>query len=148
MPARCARTMVPAMVVPPYALKAHAVAMSLLETLTLGLASASSNNCSFESPTCTFPRRTAYKVRLGSKKEISSYLLPIVAGMAPLSRTRRSTSRQVSMLVGCGIPWVRIAVSSATTGPPCCKACSTSSEITSPSTGWEVTLSNGCAGAR
>lgn len=65
----------------------------------------------------------------------------MVAGMAPLSRTRRSTSRQVSTLVGGGIPWVRIAVSSATIGFPYCKACSTSSDSTSP-IGWEVALSN------
>ena len=63
IPARCARTIVPAMVVPPYVLDAHAAAISLLETLTLGFASASSTNCSFESPTCTFPRRTSYRVR-------------------------------------------------------------------------------------
>ena len=69
IPARCARTIVPAMVVPPYALEAHAAAMSLLETLTLDLASASSTNCSFESPTCTFPWRTSYKVRWGGRNK-------------------------------------------------------------------------------
>jgi len=69
IPAICARTMVPAMVVPPYALEAHATAISLLETLTLGLASASSTNCSFENPTCTFPRRTLYKMRQGGKRQ-------------------------------------------------------------------------------
>lgn len=68
MPARWARTMVPAMVVPPYILEAHAADISLLETLTLGFASASSTNCSLESPTCTFPRRTSYRVRRGSQR--------------------------------------------------------------------------------
>jgi hypothetical protein len=69
IPARCARTIVPAIVVPPYVLEAQATAISLLETLTLGFASASSTNCSFESPTCTFPRRTSHRVRQGMRGE-------------------------------------------------------------------------------
>jgi len=60
IPVRCARTIVPAMVVPPYVSEVHAAAITFLETLTLGFAS---TNCFFESPTCTFPWRTSYRVR-------------------------------------------------------------------------------------
>ena len=44
------------------------------------------------------------------------WTMPMVAGTAPVLRTMLSTDRAVCRLTGCGIPWVTIVVSSATTG--------------------------------
>ncbi len=53
----------------------------------------------------------------------------MVAGTAPLSRTRDSQDNAVCRLIGGGMPCVTKAVSKATTGLPCASASLTSSDI-------------------
>ena len=52
----------------------------------------------------------------------------MVAGTAPPARTWLSSERAVSRFSGCGIPWVMMVLSSATTGRPPCSALRTSGD--------------------
>src|SRR4051794_29206907 len=110
MPARCARNIVAATVVPALRPAATSAPRSRRDALATPSPAASFSSSSAPSPTRGRPSTTA-----------------MVAGTAPEARTTSSTPSAVSRLRGYGIPWVTIVDSRATTARPASSAAATSS---------------------
>ena len=101
MPARLARIIVVATVVAPVSFPATTIGRSLRLTLSTPFASHMRTSSSSVRPAFSRPSMTA-----------------MVAGTAPSARMIFSTSRAKSRFCGYGMPWLRIVLSSATTGFP------------------------------